>query len=205
MDIRLEIAKQLNFIVSSCRLYDEGRYEESLRIAVAARVLFHNTKASKAIIGGHYEVKDLKLVSTTMFSPKVPIKESHFLGFIGLCPSIGGFRPYLNDSSRKEQIPWKLWWAEEPIMALPKTQERITRRQIILACANKDGGAHVDKVKPAEYQRLDDGMGLEVLVTFRGKDKMEKVKLRYANIAALRQIGHEILNSQDLTRLAKTS
>lgn len=204
MDLRLEIAKQLNFIISSCRLYDEGRYEEALRIAVAARVLFHNTQMSKAIIGGHHKPKDLKLISTTMFKKGFPVREdSHYLGFIGLFPSIGGFRPYLDDSPRKASIPWIEWWSEEPIMALKKTQECITRKQLVLACANKDGGAHVDEVKPEEYERLSDGLSIELLVRFEGKQNMEKVKLRHANIAALRQIGYEILLSDELTAMAK--
>lgn len=203
VDIGLEVRKQLNFIISSCRLYDEGRYEEALRIAVAARVLFHNTKQSKAIIGGHYEAKDLKVLSTTMFKPGLPVADSHFLGFVGMYPSIGGFKPYFNDGERKENIPWRQWWADEPIMAFNKTQEHVTRRQLILASANKDGGAHVDETKPDEYERLDDGLGIEVLVRFQGKDKDEKVKLRHANVAALRQIGHEILSSEDLRTIAE--
>jgi hypothetical protein len=203
VDIGLELRKQLNFIISSCKLYDEGRYEEALRIAVAARVLFHNTKSSKAIIGGHYEAKGLKLLSTTMFKPGLPVKNTHFMGFIGLYPSIGGFKPILNDGERKEKIPWRDWWSVEPIMALNKTQEHLTRRQLILACANKDGGAHVDEIKPEEYDRLDDGLGIEVVVRFQGKSTKERIKLRHANLAALRQIGHEILLSEELRNIAE--
>lgn len=203
MNISLEIGKQLNFIVSSCRLFDEGRLEEAFRIAVAARVLFHNTTASKGLIGGHYEGKDLKLLSTTMFKPGQMNNGSHFLGFIGMYPSFGCFKPYLDNSKRKENIPWKQWWSEEPILALNKNQGCITRREIILACANKDGGAHVDEVKPEEYQKLEDGLGFEVVCSFNGNPEMKRVKLRYANVAILRQIGHEILLSDCLTRLAK--
>lgn len=203
MDIRLEVAKQLNFIVSSCRLYDEGRFEEAMRIAVAARVLFHNTKMSQAIIGGHVLANGLKLTSTTMFKPGSSTKDSHVLGFIGMCPSMGSFRPYLDDTKRKTAIPWLDWWEIEPILSLNKYHEVVTRRQLILACANKDGGAHVDSVKPKEYERLEDGIGFEVVVRFEGKTEETRVKLRYANLAALRQIGHEILLSDDLTKLAK--
>ena len=205
MNIGLEIRKQLNFIISSCRLYDEGRYEEALRIAVATRVLFHTTKSSKAIIGGHYEAKDLKLLSTTMFKPGFPVRDSHFLGFLEICPSVGGFQPYFDKGKRKENIPWRKWWSDEPIMALNQTQEYVTRKQLVLACSNKDGGAHVDEIKPKEYERLDDGLGIEVIVRSQGKDHSQKVKLRHANIAALRQIGHEILSSDDLRRIARES
>jgi hypothetical protein len=203
LNIGLEVAKQLNFVISSCRLYDEGRYEEALRIAVAARVLFHNTHTSKAIIGGHYPAVGMKLVSTTMFKPGT-VTDSNFLGFIELHPSIGGFQPCLDDGKRKEQIPWQQWWSVEPILALIETKEPITRRQLVLACANKDGGAHVDEIKPREYERLEEGLGIEVIVRFRGRTEPEQVKLRNANVAALRQIGHEILASPDLADLANS-
>jgi len=202
MNLGLEIAKQLNFIISSCRLYDAGRMEEALRIAVAARVLFHNTHQSKAIIGGHFPANGMKLVSTTMFKPGFPVKDSHFLGFIGMYPSFGCFKAVLNDGNRKESIDWQQWWSVEPIMALNKAQESVTRKQLVLACANKDGGAHVDAVKPGEYERLEDGLGIEIVGTFWGKTEPQRVKLRYANLAALRQIGYEILSSEGLTRLA---
>lgn len=202
MNIAQEVGKQLNFIISSCRLYDEGRIEEALRIAVAARVLFHNTKNSKAVIGGHYTASGMKLLSTTMFKPGSPVEQSHFLGFLGLYPSFGSFKPVIDDGDRKEQIDWQHWWSAEPILALNKGQESVTRKQLILACANKDGGAHVDAVKPNEYERLENGLGIEVIVTFKGKSNPERVKLRYANLAALRQIGHEILSSDELTQLA---
>lgn len=202
MNLGLEIAKQLNFIISSCRLYDEGRFEEALRVAVAARVLFHNTQQSKAIVGGHFAANGLKLISTTMFKPGGPVNESHFLGFIGMYPSFGCFKAILDEGKRKEAIDWQLWWSVEPIMALNKEQESVTRRQLVLACANKDGGAHVDAIRPDKYERLENGLGFEVVVRFKGKTRPERVKLRYANLAALRQIGHEILSSEELTRLA---
>jgi len=205
MDIPAEIRKQLNFIISSCRLYDDGRYEEAIRIAVAARVLFHNTNHSTAIIGGHHPAKNLKLLSTTAFKPGPAWQNSHFLGFLGLFPSIGGFKPLLDQSARKENIAWQHWWSREPIMALNKTQESITRETLILACANKDGGAHVDQNKPGEYERLETGLGIEIIGRFQGKNHDERIKLRYANLAALRQIGYESLSSEALTHLAEGS
>ena len=203
INIGFEVAKLLDFITSSCQLFDKGRFEEALRIAVAARVLFHNTKTSKGIIGGHFDAIGLRLLSTTMFNPSGPI-DPNILGFIGAYPSIGGFKPMLNDGKRKEEIPWKDWWEKEPIMALYKTQESITRKRLILACANKDGGAHVNVVKPKEYERLEKGLGIAVVAKF-ADGITRKVELKYANLSALRQIGHEILMSKDMQRLAESA
>jgi hypothetical protein len=45
-----------------------------------------------------------------------------------------------------------------------RTDEVVTRKQIILAAANQDGGAHVDRKKSAEYLRLSDGLSIEVSI-----------------------------------------
>jgi hypothetical protein len=203
LNIEDEVGKQLRFIDASCKLYDSGNHEEALRIAVSARVLFHNTKQSKGIIGGHSKTNTLKLLSTTAFKPGFPAAQgSSFLGFLGLCPDSGGFRPRLGDDKRNDNIPWSQWWSEEPIMAVNSKLDYITRKQLILECANRDGGAHVDEIKSHEYECLIAGLGISVLGGFNESPLVFEQPLRFANLAALRQIGYEILSSGDLTALA---
>ena len=202
IDVPLELRKQLNFIIASCEGFDAGRLEEAVRIAVAARVLFHQTPNSTALLGGHYKSPDLKLVSTTMFKPDAPKTENHPLGFIGMEPSKGSFHPYLDETDRKEEIPLSDWW-NEPIMSLLKEpiSGHVTRRQLVTDSANSDGGAHVGINKKPEYLHLEDGLTLEIVAKF--KDGVTRqVKLRYANLVALRQIGHEILISPSILALA---
>jgi hypothetical protein len=95
-----------------------------------------------------------------------------------------------------------MWWRKEPIMKLLTNQEMVSRRQLILAAANYDGGAHVDPKKPSDYAWLENGMKIEVDVSFSSGER-KRVALRYANLAALRQIGHEILTSSELIALAE--
>ena len=59
----------------------------------------------------------------------------------------------------------------EPILKLPKTNELITRKQLILAAANKDGGAHVDHRRTDEYQRLEAGLNIKLVVGYRDGSK----------------------------------
>jgi hypothetical protein len=203
VDVSLELRKQLNFIIGSCRGYDEGRLEEGLRIAVALRVMFHQTRNSAALLGPHFVEKKLNLISTTMLDMSRPKGRRDALGFVGLFPSIGSFKPYIDTSKRNEQIPADAWWGTEPVMELlqEKTDEVVTRKQIILAAANQDGGAHVDQKKSAEYLRLSDGLSIEVVARFRD-GVTRKVKLRHANLVALRQIAYEVLVSPDIKALA---
>ena len=198
MDFKRELQKQLNFILTSCRAYDQGIREEAIRIAVAARVLFHQTPNSHALIRHHTGFNALKLRSTCA---DLSVPNAHFLGFIGMEPSTEQFHPYLDNVQRDAQVSIDAWWSQEPILKLMQNQETITRKQLILAAANKDGGAHVETSKPGEYERLESGLGFQVDVTFTsGLRKM--VTLRFANLAALRQIGHELLTSPDLLALA---
>lgn len=197
-EFKNHLRKQLNFIITSCKAYDAGIREEAIRIAVAARVLFHETSQSHSLIRGHLKVTALKLRSTCSDLSR---SNSHFLGFIGIEPSTEQFRPYLDKVDRDEQVDVETWWRSEPIMKLLRNNETITRRQLVLAAANKDGGAHVDLAKPGEYERLEAGVGLKVDVKFASGIR-KVVTLKYANLAALRQIGHEILTSRDLNALA---
>jgi hypothetical protein len=201
MNLRLEVAKQLNFIVSSCRLYDEGRHEEAVRIALAARVLFHETPNSQSLIHGCFKITDIKLRSTTMLNMPVS-SQSHSLGFLGLELSTGNFRPMLDTTKRNVPTPFVEWW-EEPVLKLNnKEGEMVTRKQIILFAANRDGGAHVEENKPIWYECLTVGLGIRAIVKTRTGQKLGVI-FQNANLAALRQIGHELLISEELTVLAQ--
>ena len=158
MNLRLEIAKQLNFIISSCRLYDDGLHEEAVRIALTARVLFHETTNSRSLIRSHFQKRDIKLRSTTMLNMPVS-SQSQGLGFLGLELSTGNFRPMLDTTKRNTPLPFADWW-EEPVLKLNKEGETVTRKQIILLAAEKDGGAHIDINKPSWYERLASGLGI---------------------------------------------
>jgi hypothetical protein len=144
-------------------------------------------------------VSDLKLRSTCS---DITQPHGHFLGFIGMELSSGGFRPYLDEVARDQQVSLTEWWCGEPIMRLLRGDETVTRQQLVLAAANKDGGAHVDSETTSEYERLEAGVGMKAGVRLTsGEEKL--ITFRFANLAALRQIGHEILTSSELTKLAE--
>jgi len=192
--LKEQLRRQLSFVITSCHAYDRGHREEAIRIATAARVLFHDTPSSRSLVRGHMRLEKIKLRSTCANI------DDHGLGFIGLEPSSASFRPYLDDVVRDEQVDVETWWRREPIMKLMKANEVINRRQLILAASNKDGGAHIDASIPSEYDRLEAGVGIKAGVKFASGER-KLVTLRFANLAALRQIGHELLTSHELTAL----
>ncbi len=191
----------MNFIITSCNAYDLGLRAEAIRVAVAARVLFHDARSSRSLIRRHLGREDLRLRSTA-----VPTSGhgAHFPGFIGLEPDHCSFRPFLDDSPRDEQVDLDTWWSGEPILKLSTSEEFVTRRRLVLAASNRDGGAHVDTRRTADYERLEAGLGIQMDVG-RTDGTRSLITLRFANLAALRQIGHEILTSKDLIEIAESA
>ena len=79
-------------------------------------------------------------------------------------------------------------------------RQRITRKDIVLAAANKDGGAHVDANLTDEYKALtkDGAVGCFVYETLGNR---LEAPIRDAHLVSLRQIGCELLHSPELTKL----
>jgi hypothetical protein len=45
------LKEQLDFLITSCDLYDRGKLSEAKRIAATIRILFHDTKHSRSLLG----------------------------------------------------------------------------------------------------------------------------------------------------------
>ncbi len=182
-------------------MFDAGRRSEAVRIAQAARILFHDTKQSKSLVRTLLNRPDIKLRSTVPLSqPGLPNYQP--LGFLGLEANTGHFRPFLDNTSRSVEVPLGDWWSAEPILrSLDGIAVAITRRELVLEAANTDGGAHVDLARSLKYQLLMRGFGLSVGVGWRSGVKATVI-FRDAHLAALRQIGHEIITSPELGALA---
>lgn len=84
------------------------------------------------------------------------------------------------------------WWGQPVYMA---GTTRITRKDVILAAANKDGGAHVDPALTNDYKELT--KGLWAITTEAGVTPIPDSQFYF-----LRQVGFEILHSPDLQTIA---
>jgi hypothetical protein len=105
----------------------------------------------------------------------------------GIEPSFSKFGQFLSVSD---------WWEQVVIVTRPKVW--ITRRQLVLGAANKDGGANVDPRLDQEYQQLQDGMWTFV----RRQGPFESsIQLTDHHFIAIRQLAHELLHSLDLITL----
>lgn len=100
--------------------------------------------------------------------------------------------PRLDDDQRSptKKVRFEDWWNK--IVLDDKNGNILTREKLVLAVANKDGGAHVDPKLDETYANIKRYHSLRVwFVSNKGKEDIaSKVEL-----ASIRQIAHEVLKS----------
>jgi hypothetical protein len=111
----------------------------------------------------------------------------------------GGYRAKLGDGSFRELLPAGSWWSHIVYVVDPHTW--LSRRDIVLNVADKDGGAHVDARLTAEYEVLIRPGSLGVLVAESSGEAVEW-PIADGHFLALRQMAYELLNSEALIALA---
>jgi hypothetical protein len=195
---RRHLQRQLRFLENSCASFDTGHSDEAIRVAVVARVLVHDTARSTSLLA-HLGRTDIRLLSTTRGLPvgKTPV---FFDGITTTRASEAGVTvlPKLENGSCADQLPVSDWWSQAVVMVDGVTA---TRKHLVLAAANKDGGAHVDATLTPEYELLaaDGSLG-----HLESVDRVVAEPIKEAHLMALRQIGYELLHSPELLALAES-
>jgi hypothetical protein len=197
IDLRKKLREQLQHLANSCASYDSGQNSEAIRIATVVRVLVHDTKSSTSLLS-HLNAKGVLLLSTVTGKPDPAMKYFHGMGMARQHPD--GRRELIPSFSLplSSSIPADSWW-NETIFVL-ETGVFLTRKSVVLAAADQDGGAHVDLNVSARYSALatDGAAGTYARDTGSG---YAWVSASDAHLVALRQMGYELLNSTDLVRL----
>jgi hypothetical protein len=203
-EFKLKLQQQLRFLKNSCSAYDLGDLEEALRLATTIRVLIHDTSNSTSLLTHMGQKTNIKLASTVRLPPPNLTPMGSQLSHVNV--RVGGGQaavpshlPNLDkwgDVPRYE--PVELWWTET-VHHFPN----LTRRGLVLTAANKDGGAHVDDGPlPPEYQQLVTGTWAFEHHDASGNIVVSRNAIPLENLAELRQIAYEVLNSPDLLALA---
>jgi hypothetical protein len=184
-----QLKRQLSFLTRSCQSFDAGNVDEAIRVAVCIRILLHTTRSSTSLLQ-HLNAPDLPLLSTVPVDSSV----SQLLGFDGLTGiTPNGIGPKLSLISSGVQLKAPDWWTQVVYVNRGVTT---TRRQLVLAAANRDGGAHVDPQLTHDYELLFKNFWYELVLND------ETVPLDSLHLIGIRQLGHEILGSPALARLA---
>jgi hypothetical protein len=205
---QIHLGRQLGFIERSCRDYDAGHKDEAIRIATSLRVLFYDTNNSKSkskSLLTHLKAKQIKLLATIADFDSNPVYQLT-LGFKGTFgkDDWSAF-PLLDRAPSQRFIPYQDWWEKEALFRR-MGDFAITRRQLVCSAANQDGGAHVDRELDPQYERVIGGF---IKMKFWQNDETTNLPIgepdvfdvRCTHVAALRQLGYEVLNSPELTNL----
>jgi hypothetical protein len=183
--LETHLRDQLGFIQSSADAFDRGYEAEAKRLAVALRILLHNTKRSHALL------MQLGKLDQPFLSSAFPYDELNQTTHQGLVMIAGRGRyvPHLDGSGYRRWLPFEEWW-EEPIL-VDDRRVRISRQLLVQSVADKDGGAHVDPALTEVYHRLsrENSMGW-VHTTGASSSPIRAIEL-----ASIRQIAHEALKT----------
>ena len=149
-DLAKDLSEQLQFLASSASAFDRGELSESKRIALVIRVLVHDTAASHSLLA-QLNIKDrLEWADSAPVIDHDPNIVARSPGLTAMGMGDGGIIYVARSSDQIEQssstryVSLKDWW-ERPVILDSKGAE-FSRRDLVLALANKDGGAHIDRL-----------------------------------------------------------
>jgi hypothetical protein len=193
------LSKQLGFLQRSCQSYDAGFHAEAIRIATIIRVLIYQTETSTSLLK-HLGATTINLLSTT-FEPSLQTYSFVGMGMMYIGSPKSEYFPHLGRGPINDFIPVSKWWNQ--VVIVLDSWHRITRKMIVLAAADKDGGAHVDAKLTMEYAALQQDGAVGSFGYFR-KGQPEEYPIQNAHLVSLRQMGYELLHSPQLTALCDT-
>lgn len=186
------LVEQLSFLRASARAYDAGQVNEAKRLAVSVRILVHETRRSKALLG------QLGLLHAIGFVDGGETPDSRNLaatmGLSGI--QLGGGAPPryvpkfgIPDYQDRTMRTFHSWWTRPVVVDLARN--KFSRKDLVLVMADQDGGAHVDPSLEQSYARLSrqNSMGWYTtgLIADRPVEGIE--------FASVRQIAWELLET----------
>ncbi|AWH51840.1 hypothetical protein C1924_00835 [Stenotrophomonas sp. ESTM1D_MKCIP4_1] len=191
-ELKQHLDDHVRFLISSAAAFDGGFHGEAKRLAATVRVLLHDTARSKSLLGLLGEKEKLAYVNTANpLSHKNLLSHSGLVNFRADKNGVNYHAP-LGDgppSRQRPKVSFGDWWGE--IVILDSAGERFSRKDLVLALTNKDGGAHVDPDLGQAYASLTRGnsLGWEAS-SVHGMQAMQGVEMHSS-----RQIAYELLQT----------
>ncbi len=194
-ELKSHLKEHIQFLSRSAKSYDEGFISEAKRMAVSLRVLLHDTKNSISLLT-QLNKKDILFYDNSLDDR--PKNIAPFMGLIAIGinfvngNSNASYIPRLDDDLRgtTRKKSFEDWWNK--IVLDDKKDNILTRKDLVLTVANKDGGAHIDPNLDRAYGNITryESLGVEFVSSKGEKGIASKVEL-----ASIRQIAHEVLKS----------
>ena len=191
-ELTRHLQENLGFLKASAASFDAGFFSEAKRLAVTIRVLVHDSDKSKSLLGLLGIKTGMGFLDTAhQYDPRNLM--SHH-GLVGLQLGAGGNRYFapLNQSilgGPNKYVFFPDWWNK--VVVADSKKSKFNRRELVLALANKDGGAHVDPTLDERYADLTRNNSVGWLVS----DGSNQKPLNDVELHSVRQIAHEIILS----------
>ena len=179
----------------SSRAFDEGLEGEAKRLAAAIRVLVHDTGSSKSLLG-QLDKKTIRFYDTS--TPRDPVTIITYSGITAmvLTTTQASHVAPLDNLPSGYPTRWAdfdEWWNR--VIFVDQKGSETSRKDLILAVANKDGGTQMDGVLDEKYANLSRRNSL----AWRFSGPRGDIPLEGPEKAAVRQIAHEVLKSLNPT------
>lgn len=212
-DLQGHLEEQIRFLQTSAKYFDEGKRSEAKRMAAALRVLFHDSETA-ASLTAQLRIRDSLNFPNTVYGDCA----ENAIPYSGLTfeqggPESGTYEARLGfPLSRKlptdlpaelrspcstppQYLSFEPWWST--IVIDDKKGVRFTRKGLVLAVAETDGGVGVSSNLDPNYIRLsrENAIGW----TVRGRP------LQGAELAAIREVTWETLEALDRHTLTDTA
>jgi len=212
-DLWCALKRQIKFGERSAGAVDAGDYDEGVRIAIALRILLHDTRTSASLLGQ----LAIKVRLRFLDSRPVPLIQIYATdaetgkSFELEQPSalaIADGQPFrwlapLNAANHgRPRLDFESWWTSE---AIAVNDEPLSRKELVGFMAHQDGGAHVDpRGLDVRYRDLAQNLfASPTIITFDGgpdepfperlrPDQIQRPKGNAAAVSA-RQVWYELM------------
>jgi hypothetical protein len=149
-ELHTHVKEQVDFLRVSTSAYDHGNEAEAKRLALAIRVLVHDSGNSRSLL----QTLDVKqtLNFWSFWDPSIAQGKTIFCA-LGMSLDKGGMRYVPAGGMPVCRLKFDDWWNR---VALYNKVEGVefTCKDAVLGVANKDGGAHVDPSLDEAYAKV---------------------------------------------------
>ncbi len=185
-ELEQHLQDHLGFLQASADAFDNGKDGEAKRLAVSVRVLCHDTGASTSLLGQLGRLTQKFITTAIPFDPR-NVSTHNGLAMVAMRGRDTVYIPMLDETPYRRRVSFAEWWGE--IVFVDDRKTRLSRRDLICAVANQDGGAHVDPALDEAYARLSRHNSLGWVI----RAGAEELPIPKPERAAVRQIAHELL------------
>jgi hypothetical protein len=188
------LVNQMRALQASCESYDRGNKWEALRLATAVYVIVHDGGKRNRGLLTHIGVKTTMkfLASGKEVDPDNLIADTPLVGL-----QLGGtenaaYVPLLNQHPNLHRwVSFGEWWERDSIFRSGDNKHSLSRKKLVFALRNQDGGSHFDEVvMDPNYAEMTHGKGW-ISVSPDGLQR----PVRQLEMATMRQVAWELQQS----------